>query len=133
MNIPELWYKVEFQQGVNNKLSLIPPYNQCTVTISCNEHIKTFRCRSTYENEPTGKDEGVLVVEMTSQPANTQIPFILNATGACKSGEGTYTIGLYVENDEGIWNVYSFFLTTEAGGIHLTLQDNSNDYFMVQD
>ena len=132
-NIPQLWYTVEFQPGVVYKLSNVPPFNECTVRFSCDQHIKTFRARCTFEDEERGKDKGYLIVELTNRNANTEITFTIDSILAMTSGEGQYTISLYVENDEGIWNEYSFLLTTEQDSSHLYVIDNNNNYVVMRD
>ena len=60
---PRLWYQVVFQEGVGNKLSYTPPYNECTITINSNVHIKTFYARATLAEAEWGYDVGTLIAE----------------------------------------------------------------------
>lgn len=129
--VPILTHQVVWTSGVTGKLSFVPPYNSCQIKVSCNQHIKTFRCRTTYESEPTGRDKGYLVTEITNRPKDTQIPFTLTANSALTSGDGTYTVGLYVENDDGVWNEYDFFITTELDTTHLEEMTKDNENLMV--
>ena len=124
-NAPELWYQVIFQPGVVNKLSLIPPYNECTVDFSCNQHIKVFRAWSIF-GIYDGTQKGRKIVEYTNRDANVQISFNINAENHMKHGEGTYTILFYVENDEGLSNMYSYLMSTEQDSSNLYLYEINN-------
>lgn len=46
-------------------------------------------------------------------------------------GDGSYRIGLYVQQADGTWNYEYFFLTTESDGSHLNFELSTGDYLQV--
>lgn len=132
INVPELWYQVIFQPGVVNKLSLVSPYDECTVKFSCNQHIKEFRAWSIF-GEYDGTQKGLKIVEFTNRDPNVQIDFKINSNNHLKHGDGLYTILLYVENDEGISNMHSFLLSTEQDLTNKQLHDVNNLRLLAND
>ena len=91
-----------------------------TVTFSSSVHFKKFYATAVksgkdygFENDilvdirPTNPT-GILLYELTERNANTNFNFTINYS-SFKDGDGDYRIGLYVQNDEGIWN-YEYFL-----------------------
>lgn len=123
--MPTLWYQVIFQPGAVDTLSLIPPYNECTVNFSCNQHIKEFRAWAVKGQEYTGEEKGKLISEFTNRDAEVQLSFNINCAQHLTEGDGVYTIVLFVKNDEGLTNSEMFLVTTE--------QDSSSLYLYVKD
>jgi len=113
MSSPSLTFQVDWTSGVVGKLSATPPFNCLDIIFVCNQHIKEFRARATFENQPRGIDKGVLITTMTDKPADTQIRFTLDGNMCLTSGDGTYCISLYVQNDQGEWNVGRLFITVD--------------------
>lgn len=64
---------------------------------------------------------GILLYELTERDANVNFSFTIN-TSLLLSGDGEYRIGLYVQNDDGVWN-YEYFLL-EANNLQLEESNN---------
>lgn len=129
--LPKITYNVIFQPEVNNTLSYIAPYNTCTVNFSANCHIKQFYCRATKGDDDWGYDKGELIAEYTNRPGNTQLSFDIIANNHLLEGDGVYRIGLYLQNDNNVWNIEELFLTTERDNTHKVLQTDAQENFMV--
>lgn len=91
-----------------------------TVTFSSSKHFKKFYATAVKSGNAYGFDNdilvdirqtnptGVLLYELTERNANTNFNFTIN-TSSFTAGDGQYRIGLYVQNDNNIWN-YEYFL-----------------------
>ena len=109
-----------------------------TVTFSSSQHIKKFYATAVKANKAYGFDNdelvdirtvsptGVLLYELTNRNADTNFSFTFN-TSSLTDGEGQYRIGLYVQNDDNIWN-YEYILVTSA---HQNLVSSDSYTFMV--
>lgn len=109
-----------------------------TVTFSSSQHFQKFYATAVKDGKAYGFDNdilvdirqtsptGVLLQELTQRNANTNFNFTINAS-SLTDGDGVYRIGLYVQNDDGIWN-YEYFLVTSA---HDQLTSNDNLKFQV--
>lgn len=139
MNIPNLDIQATYPSAMVGVISLTPPYNWCDIEIRCDEHVKTFVGRITYEDQPYGKDKGLQFAYGTDLSANIfhrvnsdQAHSLISNTTLIQ-GDGTYRIGLYVQNDEDVWNEYFIFLTTEKDGTHLVFTDKNSKELNVLD
>ena len=127
---PLLTYSINW--GTNNvyqKLSgktYIAPNGQTvdcstiTVTFSSSQHFKKFYATAVKDGNDYGfiddilvdirqtNPTGILLHELTSRNANANFTFTIN-TSSFTAGDGQYRIGLYVQNDDNIWN-YEYFL-----------------------
>ncbi len=127
---PLLTYSINW--GTNNvyqKLSgktYIAPNGQTvdcstiTITFSSSQHFKKFYATAVKDGNDYGfiddvlvdirqtNPTGILLHELTSRNANTDFTFTIN-TSSFAAGDGQYRIGLYVQNDDNIWN-YEYFL-----------------------
>lgn len=133
MNIPNLIIQVEYPSEQAGVISMTPPYNWCKPQIKSDTHIKTFIGRITYENQPFGREKGLQFDYQTNLSANEfhETEMII-ANDMLIQGDGTYRIGLYIENDEGIWNEYYIFLTLEQDGTHKLLCTNTGEPVLVK-
>ena len=140
---PLLTYSVNW--GTNNvfqKLSgktYVSPSGQTidcstlTVTFSSSQHFKKFYATAVKSGNDYGfiddvlvdiretNPTGILLYELTERDANVNFSFTIN-TSSLTSGDGEYRIGLYVQNDDGIWN-YEYFLL-EANNLQLEESNN---------
>lgn len=130
--LPNLWFNLEMQPGANNCMSFVSPYDECTVTMQCDQHIKSFRCWRVY-GKYDGTQKGKKFLELTNRDANVQIPFTIKAQNVLDKGDGLYTIILVVENDEGNLNLYQYLLTTETDSSHLQLYEATDKFLAVND
>jgi len=90
------------------------------VTFSSSQHFKKFYATAVKSGNDYGfindvlvdiretNSTGILLYELTERDANTNFSFTIN-TSSLTSGDGEYRIGLYVQNDDGVWN-YEYFL-----------------------
>ena len=109
-----------------------------TVTFSSSQHFKKFYATAVKSGNDYGFDNdilvdiretnptGVLLYELTERDANIDFNFIINVS-SLTSGNGEYKIGLYIQNDEGIWN-YEYFLLESEGD---QLEDNIENILQV--
>ena len=97
-----------------------------TVTFSSSVHFKKFYATAVkdgsnygFENDilvdiaPNGAATGILLYELTERAANVNFNFTINAS-SLTAGDGSYRIGLYLQDDDGIWN-YEYFLVSSTG------------------
>lgn len=108
-----------------------------TVTFSSSVHFKKFYATAVKDGSDYGFDNdilvdiretnptGILLYELTERNANVDFSFTINASSLVAGG-GNYRIGLYVQNDDGIWN-YEYFLITSSGDFVET-----NDGYLLQ-
>lgn len=108
-----------------------------TVTFSSSKHFKKFYATAVKDGKDYGFIEdvlvdireinptGVLLYELTSRDANVSFNFTIN-TSQLIDGDGAYRIGLYVQDDDNIWN-YEYFLIDSANN---PLQ--SSDNYLLQ-
>lgn len=124
----DLWYRLDFQEGVVNKLSNVPPYHQCQITIrSTNEAIKKFICRATFNNERADKDTGTLIAEYDDRPALVDLQFTLNAITQLipmGKGDGVYKISFYAQNNQDVWNELYILFAVNTGIEMIKTSDN---------
>ena len=109
-----------------------------TVTFSSSVHFKKFYATAVKDGSNYGFENdilvdirqtnptGILLYELTERAANTDFSFIINGA-SLTAGAGDYRIGLYVQDDNGIWN-YEYFLVTSSGDI---LQTSNGDLLQV--
>ena len=109
-----------------------------TVTFSSSMHFKKFYATAVKSGNAYGFDNdilvdirqtnptGILLYELTERAANVDFNFTINSS-AFTAGDGEYRIGLYVQNDDGIWN-YEYFLLTSSGNI---LETSDGDLLQV--
>ena len=95
-----------------------------TVTFSSSKHFKKFYATAVKSGNDYGFDNdilvdirqtnptGILLYELTERNANTNFNFTINSS-SLTAGSGEYRIGLYVQDDDGIWNYEYFLLTSE--------------------
>lgn len=132
---PILTYSISW--GTNNtyqKLSgktYVAPNGQtvdcstATVTFSSSKHFKKFYATAVKDGNDYGFIEdvlvdireinptGILLYELTSRNANVDFTFTINSS-SLTAGDGLYRIGLYVQDDDNIWN-YEYFLVDSSG------------------
>lgn len=108
-----------------------------TVTFSSSKHFKKFYATAVKDGQQYGFINDVLVdihtqyptgiklYELTERNANTNFSFTINAN-SFEQGDGQYRIGLYVQDDDGIWNYEYFLITSESD--YLT----SNETYLLQ-
>ena len=96
-----------------------------TVTFSSSVHFKKFYATAVKDGNDYGFDNdilvdirqtnptGILLYELTDRAANVDFSFTINAS-ALLAGGGQYRIGLYVQDDNNVWN-YEYFLLTSSG------------------
>lgn len=142
---PLLTYSINW--GTNNvyqKLSgktYIAPNGQTvdcstiTVTFSSSQHFKKFYATAVKDGNDYGfiddvlvdirqtNPTGILLHELTSRNANTDFTFTIN-TSSLTAGDGQYRIGLYVQNDDNIWN-YEYFLVDVNNNPIVDSQENN--------
>ena len=105
-----------------------------SVTFSSSRHFKKFYATAVKEGNDYGFENDVLVdlttgtllYELTERDANVNFTFTIN-TSSLTGGDGEYRIGLYVQDDDGIWN-YEYFLL-EAN--NLQLESSSGEILQV--
>ena len=109
-----------------------------TVTFSSSVHFKKFYATAVKNGNDYGfindvlvdiretNPTGILLHELTNRDANTNFNFTIN-TSSLIAGDGQYRIGLYVQNDDDIWN-YEYFLLESEGG---QLEDNIENILQV--
>lgn len=66
---------------------------------------------------------GILLYELTSRTANTNFNFTINSS-SLTGGDGVYRIGLYVQDNNNVWN-YEYFLV-DTNGNQLVTSDGDN-------
>lgn len=127
---PRVWYQVVYREEAtgSGKLSLQFPYDKCTVNFSSNVHIKQFLARATKGNEEWGIDKGVLIAEINNRDANTQLSFDIITANHLTDGDGEYRIGLYLQNDDDLWNLDEMFIVTNNNGSKF-ITDNRTTLF----
>ena len=130
---PVLTYNISWGVGnIYQKLSghtYINPDGQVvdcssvTVTFSSSQHFQKFYATAVKEGNNYGFENdilvdiqgnnptGILLYELTNQDANIDFSFTISASSLF-NGDGNYRIGLYVQNDDGVWN-YEYFLLGE--------------------
>lgn len=140
---PVLTYSINWGTGnIFQKLSgktYVSPSGQTidcstlTVTFSSSQHFKKFYATAVKSGNDYGfiddilvdiketNPTGVLLYELTERNANVNFSFTIN-TSSLTSGDGEYRIGLYVQNDDGVWN-YEYFLL-EANNLQLEESNN---------
>ena len=103
-----------------------------TVTFSSSQHFKKFYATAVKDGNNYGFENdilvdingdnptGILLYELTERNANVEFSFTIS-TSSLTSGDGNYRIGLYVQNDDGVWN-YEYFLL-EANNLQLESSD----------
>lgn len=108
-----------------------------TVTFSSSKHFKKFYATAVKDGNDYGFIEdvlvdireinptGVLLYELTSRDANVNFSFTIN-TSQLIDGDGIYRIGLYVQDDDNIWN-YEYFL---VDNVNSPLE--SSDNYLLQ-
>ena len=106
-----------------------------TVTFSSSVHFKKFYATAVKDGNSYGFDNdilvdirqnnptGILLYELTERNANVNFNFTIN-TNQFTDGDGQYRIGLYVQDDNGIWN-YEYFLV-DTSGTQLVTSDGYN-------
>ena len=100
-----------------------------SVTFSSSRHFKKFYATAVKSGNNYGFENDVLVdlttgtllYELTERDANVNFTFTIN-TSSLTDGSGEYRIGLYVQDDDGIWN-YEYFLL-EANNLQLESSNN---------
>ena len=109
-----------------------------TVTFSSSLHFKKFYATAVKSGKQYGFENdilvdirqtnptGILLYELTERNANVNFNFTIN-TNQFTDGNGQYRIGLYVQDDNGIWN-YEYFLV-DINGKQLTA--NNGDTLQV--
>ena len=109
-----------------------------TVTFSSSVHFKKFYATAVKDGSYYGFDNdilvdireinptGILLYELTERNANVDFSFVINSNQLL-DGPGVYRIGLYVQNDTGIWN-YEYFLLDSNNQY---LEDSNGDILQV--
>ena len=112
--------------------------SQITVTFSSSVNFKKFYATAVKDGQDYGfiddilvdiretNPTGILLHELTSRSANTNFNFTINANQLI-AGEGVYRIGLYVQDNNNIWN-YEYFLIDSSGNQLVT---ENGDYLQV--
>lgn len=107
-----------------------------TVTFSSSKHFKKFYATAVKDGNDYGFIEdvlvdireinptGILLYELTSRDANVNFSFTIS-TSQLIDGDGTYRIGLYVQDDDNIWN-YEYFLVDNVD----TPLESSDNYLL---
>ena len=107
-----------------------------TVTFSSSVYFKKFYATAVKDGSNYGFENdilvdireinptGILLYELTERAANTNFSFTINAS-SFTAGAGDYRIGLYVQDNNGVWN-YEYFLVTSSG----QLIETSNGYLL---
>ena len=108
------------------------------VTFSSSVHFKKFYATAVKSGNDYGFENdilvdiretnptGILLYELTSRNANTDFTFTINAS-SLTAGDGEYRIGLYVQDDNGMWN-YEYFLLDSSEN---ALLDSESLYLQV--
>lgn len=103
-----------------------------TVTFSSSQHFKKFYATAVKDSNNYGFENdilvdingdnptGILLYELTERNANVEFSFTIS-TSSLTSGDGNYRIGLYIQNDDSVWN-YEYFLL-EANNLQLESSD----------
>ena len=112
-----------------------------TVTFSSSKHFKKFYATAVKDGNDYGFIEdvlvdirqtnptGVLLYELTSRNANVDFSFTINSSSLI-TGDGLYRIGLYIQDDDDIWN-YEYFLVDSSGN-QLVSEEGYNLQIPVQ-
>lgn len=107
-----------------------------TVTFFSSKHFKKFYATAVKDGKDYGFIEdvlvdireinptGVLLYELTSRDANVNFSFTIN-TSQLIDGDGAYRIGLYIQDDNNIWN-YEYFLLDNVD----TPLESSDNYLL---
>ena len=107
-----------------------------TVTFSSSKHFKKFYATAVKDGSDYGFIEdvlvdireisptGILLYELTSRDANINFSFTIN-TSQLIDGDGIYRIGLYIQDDDNIWN-YEYFLVDNVD----TPLESSDNYLL---
>ena len=108
-----------------------------TVTFSSSTYFKKFYATAVkdgnnygFENDilvdiRTNNPTGILLHELTARNANTNFNFTINTTSLLSNGDGVYRIGLYAQDNNGIWN-YEYFLLDISNNQLMS----SNQYYL---
>ena len=106
-----------------------------TITFSSSQHFKKFYATAVKDGNDYGfiddvlvdirqtNPTGILLHELTSRNANTDFTFTIN-TSSFTAGDGQYRIGLYIQNDDNIWN-YEYFLVDVNNNPIVDSQENN--------
>ena len=109
-----------------------------SVTFSSSVYFKKFYATAVKSGNDYGFDNdilvdiratnptGILLYELTSRNANTEFTFTIN-TSSLTDGDGEYRIGLYVQDNDNIWN-YEYFLVDVN---HNQLVDSQGNNLLV--
>lgn len=112
------------------------------LTYSSSVNFTRFYATAVKAGKNYGFIDDVLVDIQGSSPTGVQLNTRLNGTASTNysfkiyassftDGDGSYRIGLYVQQADGTWNYEYFFLTTEANGSHLNFELSNGDYLQV--
>ena len=113
------------------------------VTFSSSKHFKKFYATAVKDGKDYGFENdilvdirtvsptGVLLYELTQRNANTNFSFTIN-TSSFTDGDGLYRIGLYVQDDDGVWN-YEYFLVSSTGQQLMTSDNKALQVPVVTD
>lgn len=136
MNIPNLDIQVTYPTEIVGYVSHAPRANWCDIYIRSNTHIAQFEGWITYEDQQYGRGKGLQLAyaeDLSSDifhKVNPDSTHSLIANTTLIQGDGRYRIGLYIKSDEGIWNEYFMFLTTQTSGEHKTYILNGSKLFV---
>ena len=147
MTQPILTYTVDWGTGnVYQKLSgksYVNPNGQTvdcssiTVTFSSSVHFKKFYATAVKDGNDYGFENdilvdirqtnptGILLYELTNRNANTNFTFAINASSLL-AGDGQYRIGMYIQNDNNVWNYEYFLITSDSKNLQ------SSDNYILQ-
>ena len=152
MSQPTITYSVNWGNNAAHKLSgktYVNPSgttidcSQVSVTFSSSTHFKKFYATAVKDGNDYGfindvlvdiretNPTGVKIHELTERNANVDFSFTINTNTHLTAGEGSYRIGLYVQQDDGTWNYEYFFVTTESGGAHKNVQLSDSKILQV--
>ena len=106
-----------------------------SVTFSSSVHFQKFYATAVKDGKNYGfvndilvdiqgsSPTGVKLHELTQRNANTNFTFTINIA-SLTDGDGQYRIGLYVQDDDGMWNYEYFLISSDSK--QLVSSDNYN-------
>ena len=108
MGAPNVTYSI-----TKNKISAVSGFDSLTVTFSADGEYTAFECRAVKAGEDWGIGKGALIASFSQTPANTERTFDVY-DDFLLSGDGEYTVFLYVKAPDGSWNDTIGFIPSGA-------------------
>ena len=102
-------FRLQFQDGVSNKVSHISPYNLFTVYATVTKEAVLFQCKVSKSNgKKPNHTIGTVINEVANPTLNTEFSFIVNAIDIFPT-EGEWDVAFYLKYSDGTWSDYVAF------------------------